>query len=109
MRSHVLLRSKYLANTVDEGQDKVVKNYTEEYSFKPFNGNYHEYHKEEPEARLGTYLKFVRTELKKWGSEMEKRTMIEELVDLASVDATIEHVEKDMKRLFLDHPEVSLE
>ena len=105
MRRHILLRSKYLAKT----GDKECKLMTEE-NIKFVRPKCHkEFEKEDPQTKLGTFLTFVTTELKKWASPMEKRKLIEELIDLVSVDGILEKIEKDMKQLIHADPETSLE
>ena len=105
MRRHILLRSKYLAKT----GDKECKLMTEENLKFVWPKCHKEFEKEDPQTKLGTFLTIVTTELKKWASPMEKRKLIEELIDLVSVDGILEKIEKDMKQLIHADPETSLE
>ena len=105
MRRHILLRSKYLAKT----GDKECQLMTEENLKFVWPKCHKEFEKEDPQTKLGTFLTIVTTEMKKWASPMEKRKLIEELIDLVSVDGILEKIEKDMKQLIHADPETSLE
>ena len=104
MRYHILQRSKYL----EKSQEcKLETNLSEEDRKleKFFFGDDHE----DSESKLVTFLALIRKELKKWSGPIEPRTMIEELMDLVPVDEAVGHIEKEMQRLMLTHPEESLE
>ena len=106
MRSHILLRSKYQPKTGAKFVTDLNSLATEIRSWPKSHAGFESEH---PKTKLSTYSTIVNTELNRWSSHMEKRTVIEELKDLVNIDSMMEHIENDMMQLFLDHPEESLE
>ena len=118
MRTHILLRSKYLPKTGDKECSTLVTNNpldlincfrANNTEIRSWPKSHEGFEREHPKTKLSTYLTIVTTELNRWSSQIEKRTLIEELKDLVNIDSMMEHIENDMIHLFLDHPEESLE